>query len=356
MSADFLPDRHAPSPEERATEREEVSIARDLISSLPPRRRAVMLLRYGWGLSPAQICGRIGGLSARAYRREVSRGVEQLAQRMRSFERGEWCHERAELLHAYVAGVASEDESLQVRHHLGHCRSCARHVGKMRTSLGTLGVAVPAPVGLGLLFGNPQAGWLSKLAEVPEELVAAAVSAWHSAQEFASRIRFGGDAAGKVAELSGQAASGSSAAAAGGGLAGAMAGAGATKLVAACIVGAGACAAIGIGAGDVVGGGEPVRQVSGPAMVESIVRTSQLPPLPAESSRVAGGAAKGDGDAARGTGPRRAETPTREPARAPVTERSRASEFDAVNQAAVPAPPVAPPVAPDEAAREFGLP
>ena len=36
-------------PEETAAKREQSRVARDVLSSLPPRRRAVMLLRYGWG-------------------------------------------------------------------------------------------------------------------------------------------------------------------------------------------------------------------------------------------------------------------------------------------------------------------
>ena len=45
-------DRHQPSPEEIVIGSEARGVARDLLTSLPPRRRAVMLLRYGWGLSP----------------------------------------------------------------------------------------------------------------------------------------------------------------------------------------------------------------------------------------------------------------------------------------------------------------
>lgn len=42
-----LADRHQPSPDERVIGSESQGIARDLLSSLPPRRRAVMLLRPG---------------------------------------------------------------------------------------------------------------------------------------------------------------------------------------------------------------------------------------------------------------------------------------------------------------------
>src|SRR3954451_12090125 len=36
-------------PDETAAKREESRVARDVLSSLPPRRRAVIMLRYGWG-------------------------------------------------------------------------------------------------------------------------------------------------------------------------------------------------------------------------------------------------------------------------------------------------------------------
>jgi RNA polymerase sigma factor (sigma-70 family) len=37
------------SPEEYAASSEDRGLARELLVTLPPRRRAVMLLRYGWG-------------------------------------------------------------------------------------------------------------------------------------------------------------------------------------------------------------------------------------------------------------------------------------------------------------------
>jgi RNA polymerase sigma factor (sigma-70 family) len=43
-----IPDDRA-LPDEHAAKLEEARITRDLLATLPPRRRAVMLLRYGWG-------------------------------------------------------------------------------------------------------------------------------------------------------------------------------------------------------------------------------------------------------------------------------------------------------------------
>ena len=70
----------AGAPEEAATSAEQSRVTRDLLASLPPRRRAVMLLRYGWGLEPSQVCALVKGLSPRAYRKgdhQGRRGAER---------------------------------------------------------------------------------------------------------------------------------------------------------------------------------------------------------------------------------------------------------------------------------------
>jgi RNA polymerase sigma factor (sigma-70 family) len=71
--AQTVSDAHQPSPEERAVGAESGSVIRDVLSSLPARRRAVILLRYGWGLEPRQVCRLVEGLSPRAYRKQQRR-------------------------------------------------------------------------------------------------------------------------------------------------------------------------------------------------------------------------------------------------------------------------------------------
>src|SRR5262249_16384180 len=61
----------APGPEEKAAQKEQSQVARDVLGTLPARRRAVLLFRYGWGLDPQEVCGLIEGLSPRAYRKEI---------------------------------------------------------------------------------------------------------------------------------------------------------------------------------------------------------------------------------------------------------------------------------------------
>ena len=76
------------SPEDRAASAEQSRVTRDLLASMPARCRAVIFLRYGWGLEPRQVCGLIKGLSPRAYRKEITRGVDELTEELRAVEAG----------------------------------------------------------------------------------------------------------------------------------------------------------------------------------------------------------------------------------------------------------------------------
>ena len=139
-----VPDDRAP-PDERAAKLEESRITRDLLATLPPRRRAVMLLRYGWGLEPRQVCGLVKGLSPRAYRKEITRGVDELTEKLGLLERGEWCADREPVLKAYAAGLADADQQRQARQHLSHCRHCADFVGKLSGHLHDIGASLAVP-------------------------------------------------------------------------------------------------------------------------------------------------------------------------------------------------------------------
>jgi len=132
-------------PDETATKREQSRVARDVLSSLPPRRRAVMMLRYGWGLEPKQVCGLVKGLSPRAYRKEITRGVDELAAKLRRVESGEWCSDREPVLKAYAAGLADDEQRRQAQQHLSHCRHCTDFVGKLSGSLHDIGSAAAIP-------------------------------------------------------------------------------------------------------------------------------------------------------------------------------------------------------------------
>ena len=150
---DAVPD-DASTPDDQAVGAERTRITRDLLASLPPRRRAVMYLRYGWGLEPSQVRELIGGLSPRSYRKEITRGVDELAERMRRFERGEWCADRESLLKAYAAGLADAEERRQARAHLSHCNQCSDFVARLGGHLHDLGAAASLPVAFDALDGD----------------------------------------------------------------------------------------------------------------------------------------------------------------------------------------------------------
>ena len=73
-SAPEVVDRQA-TPDERVAIREQAQITREILATLPERRRAVLMFRYAWGLKPEEVCGLVDGLSHRAYRNDT---VEQV--------------------------------------------------------------------------------------------------------------------------------------------------------------------------------------------------------------------------------------------------------------------------------------
>lgn len=159
-------------PAERVAGAEQSQITRDLLASLPPRRRAVMLLRYGWGLEPRQVCRLVSGLSPRAYRKEITRGVDELTEKIRVFEEGDWCAEREPLLKAYAAGLASTDESRQAKAHLVHCRECAGLVARLSGHLHDVGAALAVPATINALgSGSEAGGWFARIGDRARETV-----------------------------------------------------------------------------------------------------------------------------------------------------------------------------------------
>ena len=227
-------DRHQPSPEEIVIGSEARGVARDLLTSLPPRRRAVMLLRYGWGLSPNEVCALVEGLSPRAYRKEVTRGVEQLIGSLRSVESGEWCESREPLIRDLVAGTADESARRQAQQHLDHCRACSDLAARLSGHLHEMGGMVALTSVAGLIGGK-----LTLLDRFGDLL--------HGGREAAAGIvERGGSGIGTVAASGGARGTG----AAGAGVAAKIAGAGgAGKVVLACLgtgVAATACVAAGV--------------------------------------------------------------------------------------------------------------
>ena len=319
------------TPDEAASSAESSRVLRDLLVSMPARRRAVMLLRYGWGLEPKQVCALVAGLSARAYRKEVTRGVDELAEKLRSFERGEWCADRAGVLKTYAAGLADPETERQARAHLAHCAGCSRFVGRLAGRLHDLGTMLTLPVAIEAIGpGLSAADRLAGLAERAGERLAS----------LAGRSPAAADGVGPLA---------------GGG---APRGAGAAA-------GAGVMAKVGIGAG-----GKLAACVSGAVAVSACVATVLVPapppgaddvarglrvPRAPDPARVAEAAAspRPPADATSDPAPRRAADPPekhRRPADEAAGGVTRTSPTAPSPPPAVPAPAPAPAVE-----REFGV-
>lgn len=235
-------DDHAALPDELVIGAEARGVARDLLTSLPERRRAVMLLRYGWGLSPKEICALVPGLSPRAYRKEVTRGVEELIAGLRQVESGEWCRDRERLVRDLVAGTANESERRQALEHLRHCGACARLAAELRHELHAIGglIALSSVAGS---IGGAGLGLLQRVGEAIGVIRSAGSTAGERIES-----TFGTMAATGGAKGSGTVGAGAVAK---------LAGAGAAAKVAVACAGAGAAATACVAVGVVPGLGLP---------------------------------------------------------------------------------------------------
>ncbi len=244
-------------PDEHAAKLEASRLTRDLLSTLPARRRAVMLLRYGWGLEPRQVCGLVKGLSPRAYRKEITRGVDELTEKLRLVEKGEWCADREPVLKAYAAGLADPDQRRQAEQHLSHCRRCGDFVGKLTGHLHDLGASAAVPTAAHALDD----GRLSLVGRIGDVV--------HRAREATANVLGGraGDAASDApAQALGASGTARGAGAAGGGALAKLAGLGtAGKLATVCLGGgaaATACLAAGVLPANLQGVGAGARPVA----------------------------------------------------------------------------------------------
>jgi RNA polymerase sigma factor (sigma-70 family) len=231
-------DGNAP-PDERAASREQSQVAREILSTLPQRRRAVMMLRYGWGLKPEEVCGLVKGLSPRAYRKEITRGVDEVSAKLRLVEEGRWCDDREPVLKAYAAGIASSDQQRQAEQHLAHCRPCGEYVGKLSGRLHEIGSSV---------------AWTGVAHAVDDRSISIVDRVGGALDRARDAVagRGGPDSSEVAASQLASSGAGRGAGAAGAGVLAKIAGAGAVpKLLAACLTGgvAATCIAAGVGPG-----------------------------------------------------------------------------------------------------------
>ncbi len=176
----WISSSHDPSPEELAIGAEEKAIARDVLMSMPKRRRAVLLLRYGGGLSPSEVCSRVDGLSARAYRKEVSKGIDAMIDGLEKVSTGQWCERQRQVLRDLASGIGDDSRRREAEMHVAHCRSCARARVELNTQLNELGSALALLGGAGAI-GVPLSvgGKLTAAGDAFRESVASAVERVH---------------------------------------------------------------------------------------------------------------------------------------------------------------------------------
>jgi hypothetical protein len=96
----------------------------------------------------------VNGLSPRAYRKEITKGVDDLVARIKLVEDGQWCDDRVPVLKAFAAGTASKDQALQAESHISHCRSCNEFVGKLSGHLHDVGSSILVPGALEAVDGH----------------------------------------------------------------------------------------------------------------------------------------------------------------------------------------------------------
>jgi RNA polymerase sigma factor (sigma-70 family) len=80
-------DELAVSPEEQAETRAMAAWARDLLEELSPRQRAVVKLRWGWGLSRREIA-RLLGISEKAVKRDLELSGRRLSESVQDLHAG----------------------------------------------------------------------------------------------------------------------------------------------------------------------------------------------------------------------------------------------------------------------------
>jgi hypothetical protein len=259
-------DGHEPLPDEVAIGSEARSVARDLLTSLPERRRAVMLLRYGWGLSPREVCALVPGLSPRAYRKEITRGVEELIEGLGRVESGEWCEERRTLVRDLVAGTGDDAGRRQALEHLRHCRACSDFAARLKQDLHEAGSALGLASVAGCIGGATLLQRLADLVAGAKSTLGGAVERVDSAVTTLSAGGVKGSGAGLLANVAGVG--------------------GAAKATVACI-GAGAAATACVAAGVVPGvslGGDAQDAGSPPAGPVAVQRHQVAEPRSAIAS------------------------------------------------------------------------
>jgi RNA polymerase sigma factor (sigma-70 family) len=162
-----MPD-HEQAPDERAAARLDGARVREIVAELPPRRQAVVKLRFFFERTPKEI-QRMLAISARTYRSDVQWGLRFVAERYELVRAGTYCESREELILEYIAGDADAKRAAEARNHLTTCRGCARWAIDLREAARDVGAALPLPA---LALGGESPGKLSQSVAAAREWAA----------------------------------------------------------------------------------------------------------------------------------------------------------------------------------------
>jgi DNA-directed RNA polymerase specialized sigma24 family protein len=340
---------HQATPDERVAIREQTQVTREILATLPKRRRAVLMFRYAWGLKPEEVCGLVDGLSHRAYRKEITRGVNEVVEKLKLVEQGTWCADREPLIKAYACGVADDDERRQAERHLAHCRPCAQFACELGGRLREIGSAIALTGAASVSEGR--ASISDRLASAVERVREVMTGARESGEQTVAQVASSGGTRGAGAASAGALAKV--------GLVG-----GAPQIAAICLgtgVAATACVAAGVVPGMQLPGSGDKRAVvergaDGRAGGDG---AGHLPPPDVLPSQVDGQQSDPPGGGG-GPDPEPASEPTAEPFPAPPAEPTPTpqapapAQFEPTTPSSAPTSPGASPASGAEGAQEFG--
>jgi RNA polymerase sigma factor (sigma-70 family) len=135
------PDR---APDELAAASFESAQVREIVAELPARRQTIIKLRFFFDRTPSEI-QRFMNITERTYRKELERGLRQIAEGYALVRDGRFCESRRSVILAYVSGIAGPNRAIDARRHLASCPACSRWATHLRER--AEGIAALIPVG-----------------------------------------------------------------------------------------------------------------------------------------------------------------------------------------------------------------
>lgn len=259
-AADGLPADGVP-PGEYAEGREEAAVLVEALATMRRKYREAILLRFGVGLTIAQIAER-QQMSLEGTKKLVMRATRQAKERLLAVTSASHCEAmqtraKRQLFDRYLAEVASDEEVAQLERHLEHCGRCKSVVVSLHHSL--------HEVAAGALVSTGVADQLTEKASLADHLGGWIANAGDASHVGVEKARVASFKVGNALQ-GGEAATG-----------GALAGTG-QKIAALCATGAAAASCVGAGVvGPGVAGVDVIKVDGDSSAKERTVVDEQLP-------------------------------------------------------------------------------